>query len=88
MDIWFWLALAFIALITVFHVRHEMKEYGWQGLVDALRTSFLPWLLLAGGLGLALILILVLGGNDGLLLIVGVPLAVCVIGLIALRFRR
>jgi uncharacterized membrane protein YbhN (UPF0104 family) len=87
MDIWFWLALAFITVIAVFHVRQMMKNDGWPSLAGALRTTMLPWLLLAGGLGLALLLVLVTGGNDGLLLILGVPLAVGFLALIAWGYR-
>ncbi len=88
MDIWFWLALAFIAAVAVFHGLHVMKANGVEGLAGELRASFLPWLLLAGALVLALLLVLVLGGNDGLLLILGVPLVVGAIGLIAWRLRH
>lgn len=88
MDIWFWIIVAFIVAVALYGAVRVVQEDGWHQVLGLFGIELTPVFLL-GDLGaLALLLIAVFGGNDGLLLVVGVPLAIGVIGLIAWRFRH
>ena len=88
MDFWFWLAAGFIAVVFVLCTVSAHREGGWRALAGAVCGDLAPVLLLATLVGVILVLLLVTGGNDGWLLVLGLPLVVGAIGFIAWRFRH
>ncbi len=88
MDIWFWITVGLVAAALLFGLVPAMKGGVRLPSLGSLSREMAPVLLL-GGLGaFALLLIVVFAGNDGLFLVIGVPLLIVAIGLVAWRLRR
>jgi len=88
MDIWFWLAVAFIAVVVFCSAMGAARAGGWRDLLGLAGSEMLPLLLLLGLSALALLLVAITGGNDGWLLGLGLPLVIGILALIAWRFRH
>jgi len=88
MDIWLWLAVAFIAVVVLCSAMGAAREGGWRNLPGLAGSEMLPLMLLLGLSALALLLVFITGGNDGWLLGLGLPLVIGILALIAWRCRQ
>ena len=75
-------------MVFVLHALWAHREGGWRALAGAVGGDPAPFLLLAALVGVLLVLLLVTGGNDGRLLVLGLPVVVGMLGFIAWRCRR
>ena len=88
MDIWFWLAAGFIAVVFGLSAISAYRDGGWRELGGSIVVQIAPFLVLAAVFGLLLLIVLATGGNDGWLLALGLPVLVGIVGFIAWRFRH